>query len=674
MPAAQPATQHSSLNDAPQSLAQSARLPDAPHTIVVGGGPVGMRCAADLAARGQQVTVLSAESYDPYNRVRLTPLLGGDVQFGEITLDLPDADDQGYSVHAGQRVVAIDRDGKSVTTADGAVWAYDTLVLATGSDAFVPGIPGRELPGVYTFRTALDASALMARSISARRIAVIGGGLLGLEAARGMRNRGCDVVVIEHEPQLMPRQLDIASSALLAERIEALGVEVCTGIGVKEIKGGHKVEELILTNGDVIDCDTVIICTGVRANTWLAGQAGLAFARGIVVNDQMQTSDPDIYAVGECCEHKGRMYGLVGPGYAQADVAAKVIADKGGAFETAEPATKLKVIGAEVFSAGEIESLRTQPGIKDWVWKEDGVYRRIFVERGRLAGAVSVGGWGQASRMQDAVQQRVVVYPWMLHRFRRTGNMWLDEEMSAAEMPDTAIMCNCTGVTCGQLREAQKQGCASVPDLGVKTGAGTVCGTCQPLLEEFLDSSAPPKPAPLWRGLVGLSAVALFVALLPLILGYVPLPESYDRESLRVWLWRDNIVKQWSGFILLGITLAAFVIGLRKRLRFMDKLGSYDIWRLVHLVLGGLALAGFVAHTGMRLGNNLNLWLGASFIATIAFGAISGLATGADHELRARRIGTSRKPARRLPVWVHILALWPLPVLIAAHVLTSYAF
>lgn len=647
---------------------------DTAPVIVVGGGPVGMRVAHDLVQRGLSVTVLNAESVQPYNRVRLTPLLGGDVQFGEIALPPLDQSHPGVACFNSRRVMEVDRDAKTVTTADGTVWPYSRLVLATGSSAFVPGIPGTDLTGVYTFRTADDASALLARSFSARRVVVIGGGLLGLEAARGMRRRQCAVTVIEHEARLMPRQLDKPASALLTEKISELGVDVRTGVAVREITGGHKVDGLRLADGTDVPCDTVIICTGVRANVALAQQARLAFNRGIIVNDRMQTSDPDIFAVGECVEHDGRLYGLVGPGYAQADVAAAAIAGEPAGFTGAIPATKLKVIGAEVFSVGEIEQLESRTGTRSHVWQGDGMYRRIVLERGRLAGAIAIGGWSQASRVQDAAQQGATVHPWMLYRFRLTGLLWPEEEDAPGDLPDTAIICNCTGVNCGQIRKSIAGGCGDVPAIGMDTGAGTVCGTCRPLIDEVIDANAPPKPMPLWKPVLAASALAALLALIPIVLGYIPLPDSYDADSLRMWLWRDNIVKQYSGFILLGITLTAMLIGLRKRFRFMDRLGNYDLWRLLHIGVGLLALFGFVAHTGFRLGDNLNLALGGAFVATLVFGSIAGLTTGGDHELRARNIGTTRRPPRRFPTWLHIVAVWPLPVLLLIHVLASYAF
>ncbi|WP_095590123.1 FAD-dependent oxidoreductase [Actibacterium ureilyticum] len=645
-----------------------------PDIVVIGGGPVGARAAALLAEAGRQVTLLSLEAYQPYNRVKLTPLLSGDVQFGEIAVPQTAGQTPNLAVHTGLRATEIDRKSRVVRTADGQIWPFSKLVIATGSNAFVPNIPGHDLTGVYTFRTAADASALMARSISARRVVVIGGGLLGLEAARGMQRRQAEVTVIEHEGRIMPRQLDAGGGALLAARIEEIGVTVRTGVAVREIAGDARVEEVRLADGSVLPCDTVIICTGVRANIDLARAAQLPIGRGIVVDSRMRSLDPDIYAIGECAEHDGLVHGLVGPGFEQADVAVADILGQGAQYDGSIPATKLKVIGAEVFSVGEVEQLEVRPGVTSHIWEETGLYRRLFIQNARVVGAIAVGGWEQASRVQNAVQQGTLIYPWMIRRFRRHGVIWPDADDDVTTLPDAATVCNCTGVTCGRLRDAIAAGATTPQALGAATGAGNVCGSCVPLLEELVSAGGPPKPVRLFRGLLGLSLIAGLVALALAALPRIPFPQSFDADSLTVWLWRDNIVKQWTGFILLGLTVAAMIIGLRKRLRFMDRLGSYDWWRMVHLAIGGLAALGLVAHTGLRPGANLNLALFVVFTLTLVMGALAGLATGGDHSLRARRIGTARKPVRRIPTWVHIIAIWPLPLLLAAHVLASYAF
>ncbi|MEL7184483.1 MAG: hypothetical protein AAGK57_12660, partial [Pseudomonadota bacterium] len=193
-------------------------------------------------------------------------------------------------------------------------------------------------------------------------------------------------------------------------------------------------------------------------------------------------------------------------------------------------------------------------------------------------------------------------------------------------------------------------------------------------LYQLLNTDATPEPVPLWKPVLALSSFAFLVGLYPVIVGHVPLPTSYSADSLRDWLWRDNIVKQWSGFILIGLTAMAMAIGLRKRVRFMDRFGGFDGWRAVHNGIGLAALAGFLAHTGFALGSGWNFALGLAFLGTLLAGAVAGLATGGDHRLRAQRIGSARNPPRRLPTWAHIVLLWPLPVLLLFHVLASYAY
>ena len=301
--------------------------------VVVGGGPAGLRVAEELVKRKIPVTLLNAERWQPYNRVKLTPFLAGEVQVGQVYQPVSFGQDAPVKVYTGQRVVAIDRDAKMVVTNHDRRFVYATLVLCTGSAAHVPNIPGRELSGVYTFRNFDDVEALAARRFRARRAVVVGGGLLGLEAARGMAAQKVDTVVVEHMPHLMARQLDDGAGALLDERIRQLGVDVRTGVGVKSIEGTDRVEAVTLTSGELVDADTVIICTGVRPHLKLARDAGLTVDRAVRVDDQLRTNDRDIHAVGECAQHDGHVYGLVSPCLEQAAVCAAAIAGEASRYQ-----------------------------------------------------------------------------------------------------------------------------------------------------------------------------------------------------------------------------------------------------------------------------------------------------------------------------------------------------
>lgn len=651
-----------------------------PPVVVVGGGPVGTRAAQELSRRGRTVILFNAERWRPYNRVKLTPLLAGEAQVGQIYAS--DHFPRPGKVHRydGVSVVDVDRENRLVALSSGRIQPYSKLILALGSRAFVPAIPGADLPGVFTFRNFDDAEALVARSMSARKVLVIGGGLLGLEAARGMAARGAAVTVVEHENRLMPRQLDLAAGNVLKERIESIGISVLVGERVHEISGSSRVEKVVLGQDRVLEADTVIICTGVRANTQLAAGIGLSHRRGIVVDDSMRTDDDAIYAIGECVEHAGQVYGLVGPGYEQASVAVAHICDEEDAtYLGSVPATKLKVIGADVFSMGDFESIEQQQDIKSFVFQpaDGSVYRRLFVHRGRLVAALGVGDWPEATRLQQAIGKRQPVRFWQTARFARSGDLWPQGDDSVASWPREAIVCNCTGTTKGAVLDSITLGSQTLDDVRATTSANTVCGTCKPLVLELLgQGDAPPEPVRWWRWLIGVSILGALAALATAILPRIALADTYATKDFWFSLWFDSLWKQYTGYTLLALTVSAAVIGLRKRIRLLGRLGSYDGWRLVHLTIGLACALGLVVHTGFRLGSNLNLLLMLSFLATLVFGAVAGVVKGADHALPdpGQGQGGATTVPKTLPLWVHILALWPLPVLLIIHIATVYAF
>lgn len=647
--------------------------------IIIGGGPCGIRSAQELSKLGKNCIVFNAERWRPYNRVKLTPLLAGEIQIGQV-YQAPEFNGSGKVVQYDDTLIAqIDKENKTVTAANGRSWEYSQLILAFGSKAFIPNIPGKNKSGVYAFRDANDVEALLARSVSARHVCVIGGGLLGLEAARGMSKRGIKVTVIEHENRLMPRQLDDTSGEILARNIEELGVDVMTSTRVGEILGDDRVEALRLGDGRELACDTVIICTGVRANLNLAREAGIRTDRAVLVDDQMRTSEKDIYAVGECAEHNGIVYGLVGPGLEQSAIAARTIADQDAEYKGSMSTTKLKVIGAEVFSMGDVEELEARTGVKKIVYQERDkqIYRKLFIERGRIVGALGVGNWPEASKLQQAILDGQTVYPWTSFRFKKTGSIWKDsDDDSAYSMPPSAIICNCTGVTRGQIGDAITLGACSIKEIQADTGANTVCGTCTALVEEILAGGAKveAKPVKLWQTLLAISTIAVVLALITLSSPRIPLPDSFEANSLLQKFWFDTTWKQWSGYILLGLTTIAAILSMRKRINWLQKLGSYDVWRVIHLAIGAIATIVLFFHTGFRIGDNLNLVLMLFYLAVLLFGAIAGLTTGGEHELKNKGYGDNKNPPRKIPTWVHILTFWPIPILLAIHIVTVYSF
>ncbi len=643
--------------------------------VIIGGGPVGIRTAQELSRAGIDCVLLNAERWLPYNRVKLSTLLAGDAQIGQVMQPLGFQGPGRVLLYSDQSVVDVDRDAHTVTVSSGRKFNYSKLVFCTGSRAHVPPIPGHQRAGVFTFRSVDDVEKLIARALRSRRTVVIGGGLLGLEAARGMSNRGIETWVVEHSPYLMPRQLDERAGRLLASSIEKLGVKIRTFSSVASIDGEDRVTGLSFQDGTRLECDTVIVCTGIRANIELAREIGLPVGRGIKVDAQMRTADPDIYAAGECIEFDDTVYGLIGPGFEQALVVAGQIAGTPRTYGGTIASTKLKVIGVDVFSMGDVGQIAQRTDVRTVRFEdaEAGIYRCLVLTRSRLVGAMAIGDWPEINLVQEAIGSGRTLYPWDLFRFRRSGRIWREQApKSVREWPRTATVCNCTGVTRGQIGDAISLGAATFDDVKRDTGASTVCGSCRVHIDELLGAPAAARePVAGRKPMLVAAGVAGVLAAATMLLPRIPLSPSIANVGLVEMLWLDGFWKQVSGYTLLALATLAAVLSLRKRVRPL-RLGSYDVWRIVHVLIGALAVIALIAHSGFRLGSNLNFWLMASFLATLLGGAAVALATANEHKLA----GGAGKAAsvKTASFWVHLVAVWPLPLLLAMHVLSVYFY
>jgi nitrite reductase (NADH) large subunit len=666
------------MNSAAQPLQHAAEPePDTAQrpVVIVGNGPVGMRVASELLERlpGQPVVIFGDEPHEPYNRVRLSSWLAGEIAWREIAQPLRRSPGSRVDERVGYRVAGIDRAQRQVFDDRGQVQAYRKLVLATGSTPFVPAVPGIDLPGVFTFRDLDDTNRLIARRARSHHTVVIGGGLLGLEAARGMQRANTRVTVIEHADRLLGQQLDEAGSSLLQKQVEALGIRVMLEDGLGEVLGRGRVEGIRLRSGLVLACDTVVVAAGIRPNIALARSAKLAFGRGVRVDDRMRTSDPDIYAVGECAEHRDRVYGLVAPGLEQAAVAAADIAGTESHYGGSVAASRLKVVGTPVFSMGPMGAGEDPLLGRAFVFRdpEHRLYRKILVHRHRLVGAIGIGTWDETLRLQTTIGRAQRIWPWQVLRFIRSGRIWpAEDSRSVAAWPAASIVCQCTGVTRGAIGEAITLGACDADAVAAATGAGGVCGSCRPLVNELLGGNAPLPAVPMHRGLL---AGGLFALTASLVFAFAP-PIPYANSVQHDWhwdvLWRDGLVKQISGFSVLGLLLVALLLSLRKRTPLLDRLGRFDAWRLVHIVLGVLVIAGLFAHTGLRLGSGLNLLLMASFGLMLLLGAVSTGVIALEHRIG----GSLAQRLRRQSLWLHILLFWPVPALLGWHVFKTYWF
>ncbi len=376
--------------------------------VIAGNGMAGMRTVEELLKLGVadrfSITVFGAEPRGNYNRILLSPVLAGEQQADDIMLHRPTwYSRRGIALHSGDPIVDIDRRHRVVHSRNGVVALYDRLLIATGSDPIVLPLPGKDLPGVVTFRDLDDVNSMLEQSAAGGRAVVIGGGLLGLEAAHGLNLRGMKVTVVHLLDTLMERQLDAQAGALLKAALEKRGIEFRMAAKTTEFAGNGRVTAVKFDDGSSVAADIVVMAVGVRPNTELARRAGIACDRGILVDDTLQTYDPSIYAVGECVQHRRQTFGLVAPLWEQARVCAQHIAEVGvSRFSGAINATQLKVSGIDVFSAGDFAE---RPDRESMVLSDRrrGVYKRIVLEGNRVCGAVLYGDTREAARLRDLI-------------------------------------------------------------------------------------------------------------------------------------------------------------------------------------------------------------------------------------------------------------------------------
>jgi nitrite reductase (NADH) large subunit len=666
------------MSVAAQSFDHHALIDPAPNDrpiVIVGNGPVGMRLAKELLDRlpAQPIVIYGAEQHEPYNRVRLSSWLAGEVDWDQLAQPLQPPLGAQFEERIGYRIDLIDREARTVTDNSGRVQPYDRLVLATGSAPFIPQIPGIQLDGVFTFRDLDDTNRLLARRARSHHTVVIGGGLLGLEAARGMQPANTRVTVVEHADRLLGRQLDEEASSRLQRDVESLGIKVIIGDGVALVTGRDRVERVCLRSGMELHCDTLIIAAGIRPNIQLARSAHLAYGRGVQVDDAMRTSDPFIYAVGECAEHRGQVYGLVAPGLEQAGVAASHIAQQPSQYAGSVAASRLKVVGTQVFSMGPMGDGEDRLYGKAHVYRDEetGAYRKILIRRHRLVGAIGIGAWDETVRLQTTIGRAERIWPWQVLRFNRTGRIWPEtDSQGVAAWPAGSVVCQCTGVTRGEISEAIALGACDAAMVATRTGASTVCGSCKPLVADMLGKQQAVDPVPMHRTLLVGGAAALVGALAFFVLPNIPYADSVQHAWHWDALWREALFKQITGFSVLGLFVGGLVVSVRKRTKAFSNIGRFDGWRLAHVLIGVLVILGLVAHTGLRMGSGLNFMLMASFGAMLLIGAVTTAVIALEHRLD---VGLARR-VRQQSTWLHILLFWPVPALLGWHVFKTYWF
>lgn len=485
--------------------------------VVIGNGMAGARVVEEIlkcSPEQFEIVMFGAERYGNYNRILLSNILNQTQDPAEIFINpLSWYQENNIKLHSGVKAVRIDRDLKKVlgvkispetpayaqSPADESATvsldmgeSYDQVIIATGSRPFVPPMEGTHLPGVFLFRTIDDCHEIAQYAKHCQKAVVIGGGLLGLEAARGLMTHNVEVSIVEAAPQLMPAQLDMEAARILKRTMEAMGLRVLTGtLTAKIIEKEGKAAGLLFKDNTELACDMVVISAGIRPITEIALASGLKVNRGIVCDDQMRTSDPDIFAVGECVEHNGLVYGLVDPIWEQTRVLANCLTQKNehAAYKGSKTATKLKVMGVGLVSMGEKETQEPSDEIIVFRDPNRGIYKKLIVRQNKVHGAILLGDTENADQLMQLFlrdlglpQNRAEVL---------FGNVAASTLVNAADLPESAQICNCNGVCKKEIVEAiTNHQCLSVASVGARTKAGKGCGSCRGMIAQIIEATA----------------------------------------------------------------------------------------------------------------------------------------------------------------------------------------
>ncbi|GGC74930.1 NAD(P)/FAD-dependent oxidoreductase [Hoyosella rhizosphaerae] len=476
--------------------------------LVIGNGMAGARAVEEIINRGGldifDITMIGDEPYGNYNRIMLSHVLAGEASIDDDDLLLNPMSwyrENGVTLYAGDRATRLDRFAKTVECESGRSVSYDSLIIATGSTSFFPNIDGLRasdghlLKGVFGFRNIEDTNGMlqMAQSCDSARAVVIGGGLLGLEAAYGLRSQGVDVAVVHSPSHLMNQQLDERGGRVLRKEIEKLGISIHTSTRTTSVLRDSEgaISGVEFADGNTLSADFVVVAAGIRPNTELARAGGLVIERGIVVDDQLRCEDESaIYAVGECVQHRGEVYGLVAPVWEQAVVLAAHLtgSDPHASYTGSRITTKLKVAGIDVAAMGVKGPEREDDEFVQFYEPSTGIYKSVVVRDGKLIGAMLLGDVSKVGLLTQAFDEKV---PLPEERIQLLFDLGAPTSgQGAADLPDGAQVCNCNGVTKGAIVECVSQGAKSLTDVMAKTRAGKGCGSCKALVGDIVACAA----------------------------------------------------------------------------------------------------------------------------------------------------------------------------------------
>lgn len=638
--------------------------------VIVGNGPVGIKAAQLLLAKSidSKIVLFGEERESPYNRVQLSLFLAGKVSESELDNPVLFKQHPGLEERRGRKIIAIDRANKTVTDSFGEITYYSKLILALGSTPVTPGFDNIYIDGVHQFRTLADTKCLIARREACKSFFVVGCGPLGLETAMAMKQPNNQVNLIVRS-RMLTQDMGERAQQILMDHVEASGINIVYQNPIKRIIGKNKVEKIELANGELVDCDCLIFCVGVKPTIGIADQAKLETRKGIIVDEFMRTTDDDIYAVGECCEFDDVTYGIVSPGFSQAKTCVEHILGCFLKYRNESCHVEVKFGDYPTGYYGEL--LADEENCYRYTNRLKGIYRKLIIKNNRLVGAIVIGPWDEEEDVKYGVKKKQKVGIKALKEFEEEGFIYgkQPEQKHVKSLPHDYIICLCEGVTRGELTTAIQSGCRTVDTLGERTCAGTVCGSCKPLLMELLDEPAPNLVMRHQKSVLIASVVSILFIFVTVFFQPLSIADTVQFSWHIEKLWFDNFWKQVSGYSLLSLCALATALAIRKRWKKL-KFGHVDSWRYAHSIVGILALIVLMIHTGMRLGENLNFALMSIFLGATLTGSLVGVFMARNHhwsdfKLRKHRLWWSR---------VHHTLLWMLLPLLGFHILSVYYF
>lgn len=644
--------------------------------IIVGNGMVSWRLCQNLVERGvhenRHIIVFGEEPQPAYDRVNLSKYF--ELEKPEDLL-LSKADwyaNHDIDLHTNRRIIRLDTEQQLVVDDVGVEYAYGDCVLATGSRAYVPPIPGVDSEAVFVYRTIADIEAIKLAASGARRGLVIGGGLLGLEAANVLNDLNLDTCIIQSSSGLMSRQLSEDGPGYLLHKVAELGMSVRLRTNTTAIVENERSLDVTFNHGEPLNVDLVVVATGIRARDELASDAGLATAArgGIIVDDFLRTKVTNVYAIGECASHRGVVYGLVAPGYEMADrLADHFCGLKQKRYQGSDNSCRLKLLGVEVSTFGDY----LQEG-RYHVYRGEKCFRSLLFEGSRIIGASIVGEWEQTAEVERAIKERRYIRRKHCEVFERSGDLFDAAAISVLNWSDNEVLCNCTRTSCEAIRQAVGGGCATVAALTQATGAGSVCGTCVPQLAQFVGEDVGTvidQVKPKGQRMFWLAAILAIIMVLAYSLTS-PLPAAQSVQSGYyefTKIWQDSLTKQITGYTIAGLSLLALLLSARKRFRWAS-VGNYGFWRAAHSILGVATLAVLFFHTGLHFGENLNLWLLICFLGLNLAGGLAAIAVATERRIS----GSLGARLRGVATKAHIVFFLPYPVLLGFHIAKVYVY